>query len=291
MPEPLVLLATCAELPEGDADERLLPPALAARGVQARFATWDDPAVDWSAAALVVVRSTWDYWGRREEYLAWAQRVARLRNPLAVLRWTTDKRYLDDLADAGLPVVPTAFVLPGGPRPPLHGEVVVKPAISAGSRDTGRFPTDRHGEAHEHLTRLQGEGRVAMLQPYLPSVDERGETALLYLGGAFSHAIRKGPILRAGAAPLAREDVTAGLFAAEDISSREPSAAEREAGDAVVAELHRRFGVLLYARVDLVHDGGGATRILEVELAEPSLFLGQGPGAPERFAAAIAALL
>lgn len=291
VPDPLVLLATCAELPEGDADERLLPPALADRGVEARFAVWDDPSVDWAAAALVVVRSTWDYWGRRDEFLGWARRVPRLHNPLEVLRWNTDKRYLDDLADARLPVVPTAFVVPGGPRPPLHGEVVVKPAVSAGSRDTGRFAAGRHGEAHDHITRLHDEGRVAMLQPYLPSVDERGETALLYLGGLFSHAVRMGPILRAGAGPLAREDVVAGLFAAENISAREPSAAERAAGDAVAAELHGRFGEVLYARVDLVDDAAGAPRVLEVELTEPSLFLGHAEGAPERFAAEIAALL
>jgi hypothetical protein len=289
VPDPLILLATCAELPEGDADDRLLPAALAEHGLEARFEVWDDLAVDWAAAALVVVRSTWDYWGRRDEFLAWARRVPRLRNPPEVLRWNTDKRYLDDLADAGLPVVPTAFVVPGGPRPPLHGEVVVKPAISAGSRDTGRFTADRHGEAHSHLTRLQGAGRVAMLQPYLPSVDARGETALLYLGGSFSHAIRKGPILRPGAAPLAREDVVAGLFAAEDISPRAPTEAEREAGGAVAAYLERRLGAPLYARVDLVHDAAGTPLVLEVELTEPSLFLGHARGAPERFATAIAA--
>jgi glutathione synthase/RimK-type ligase-like ATP-grasp enzyme len=210
-----VVLATCAELPEGDEDERLLPPALAARGIESRWAVWDDPAADWSSPGLVVVRSTWDYTSRRDAFLAWAEGVPRLANPAEVLRWNTDKRYLDDLAAAGLPVVPTAFVVPGGPRPPLHGEVVVKPAVSGGSRDTARFAPERHREAHEHLSALQGEGRVAMLQPYLGSVDEHGETALLYLGGAFSHAIRKGAILRAGAAPLAAADVVAGLFAAD----------------------------------------------------------------------------
>jgi glutathione synthase/RimK-type ligase-like ATP-grasp enzyme len=286
-----VALATCAELPEGDEDERLLPPALAARGIESRFVVWDDPAVDWAAFELVVVRSTWDYMVKRDAFMAWADGLPRVFNPAAVLRWNTDKRYLDDLAAAGLPVVPTAFVVPGGPRPPLYGEVVVKPAVSGGSLDTGRFAPERHREAHEHLTKLQSEGRVAMLQPYLPSVDERGETALLYLGGAFSHAIRKGPILRRDGGPMGADDVVMGLFAAESISPREPAPAERAVADATLAYVRERFGPLLYARVDLVQDEEGAPRVLELELTEPSLFLGASDGAADRFAAAVAALL
>ncbi len=289
---PDVLLATCAQLPEGDADERLLPPALAAHGLEARFAVWDDASADWDSARLVVVRSTWDYTGRLDAFLRWAGGVPRLRNPVEVLRWNTDKRYLDDIADAGVPVVPTAFVTPGGPRPPLHGEVVVKPAVSAGARDTARFEPARHREAHAHLSALQREGRTAMLQPYQASVDERGETALLYVGGAYSHAIRKGPILPTGGRPPRLREHEGGLFAAEEISAHEPTATERAAGDAVIAHLEQRFGAaLLYARVDLVADGRGEPRVLELELTEPSLFLGSASGAPERLAAAIAAQL
>jgi glutathione synthase/RimK-type ligase-like ATP-grasp enzyme len=282
-----VALATCAEMPEGDDDERLLPPALAARGIDARFAVWDDPAEDWGAFDLVVVRSTWDYTVKRDAYLDWAGSVPRLLNTAAVLRWNTDKRYIDDLAAAGLEVVPTAFVVPGGPRPPLHGEVVVKPAVSGGAMDTARFATDRHRQAHEHLTTLQSEGRVAMLQPYLGSVDDRGETALIHLGDEFSHAIRKGAILRPGAAPLGAGDLEMGMFAAENITPREPTPAERELGDAVVAYVRERFGPPLYARIDVVEDDAGEPRVLELELTEPSLFLASADGAAGRFAAAI----
>jgi hypothetical protein len=287
---PDVLLATCAQLPEGDADERLLPPALAANGIAARFAVWDDPSVDWASARLVVVRSTWDYTGRLDAFLRWVESVPRLRNPPEVLRWNTDKRYLDDLADAGLPVVPTAFVTPGGPRPPLRGEVVIKPTVSAGARDTARFEPGRHRDAHAHLSALQRDGRTAVLQPYQASVDERGETALLYIGGGYSHAIRKGPILPSGGRPPRLREHEGGLFAAEEISPHEPGPAERAAGDAVIAYLQERFGgALLYARVDLVADDSGAPRVLELELTEPALFLGYAPGAPERLAEAIAA--
>jgi len=286
-----VALATCADLPEGDEDERLIGPALAALGVRSRFAVWSDPAVDWDAFDLVVVRSTWDYTLARDAFLAWAASPRRLLNPEPVLRWNTDKRYLDDLAAAGAPVVPTAFVVPGGPRPPLRGEVVVKPTVSGGALDTGRFAPDRHREAHEHLTALQAAGRVAMLQPYLGSVDERGETSLLYLGGEFSHAIRKGPLLRPGHAPVDGSDAAVGLFVAEEITPQEPAPREREVGDAVVAHVRERFGPLLYERIDLVEDDDGEPRLLEAELTEPSLFLGTSEGAAERFATAIAARL
>ena len=258
-----IALATCAALPELDPDDRLLAAALGGRAVPA---VWDDPAVDWDAFELVVVRSTWDYVGRRDEFLAWADALGdRLRNPPDVLRWSTDKRYLAELVAAGLPVVPTAFARPGDrlPAPPL----VVKPAVGAGSIDAARHDDPR--TAADHVARLG----VALVQPYV----DAAETALLYLGGAYSHAINKGPLL-AGEA----ERDASGLYVTENISAAEPSAAEREVADRLMVWVTERFGALLYARVDLL---GGA--VLEVELAEPSLFLGQAHGAAERLAAAI----
>lgn len=242
---------------------------------------WDDPSVDWSAFDLVLVRSTWDYTGRREQFVAWAESLGdRLVNPPAVIRWNTDKRYLADLEAAGLPIVPTRFVSPGEEPGPMGGwgrSCVVKPAVSAGSQDTARHEDVAAAEAH--VRQLIGEGRVAMIQPYLDEVDEAGETALLYCEGVYSHAIRKGPMLLGGEAEVV------GLFAAEDLSRREPRPAEREVGDAVMAEVARRFGgPLLYGRVDLI---GEQPVVLELELTEPSLFFGFDDGAAARFAAAI----
>ena len=105
-----VLLATCRAWPEGEPGGDLLVAELGRCGLGAAWAVWDDASVDWAGARLVAVRSTWDYEHRREEFLAWARRVeevTRLVNPAAVLEWNTDKRYLLDLAEAGLPVVPT----------------------------------------------------------------------------------------------------------------------------------------------------------------------------------------
>lgn len=241
---------------------------------------WDDPAVDWGAFGLVVVRSPWDYTDRRDAFVAWAESVGegRLHNPPDVIRWNTDKRYLADLDAAGLPVVPTTFLEPGAPVVLPDGPCVVKPAISAGSRDTA---SHRHPEpAREHAQALLDEGRVVMVQPYVADIDEHGETALIYFDGAFDHAIRKAPILTGGAAPVE------GLFAPERIEPREPRPEERAVGDHVVAEVERRFGRLLYTRIDLV---GSDPMVLELELTEPSLFFAHAEGAAERYAAAIRA--
>jgi glutathione synthase/RimK-type ligase-like ATP-grasp enzyme len=264
----LIALATCAALPGGDPDDAHLTAALP----EARFVVWDDRSVDWSAFDLVVIRSTWDYQQRRDEFLAWVRSVPRIVNPPAVVEWNTDKRYLAELPGA----VPTAFLAPGAPFEAPAGEYVVKPTVSAGSRHTARFGPGDALRAEALVAEIHAGARTAMVQPYVPSVDELGETALLYFDGVYSHAIRKGPILRPGADP--HED----LFAAEDITPREPSAAERALADAVVG----RAGDLACARVDLVQ-GGDGPQLLELELTEPSLFFQHGPGAAERFAAVI----
>lgn len=284
-----VALITCAELAELEPDDRLVVAPLERLGVQAVPAVWDDPAVDWSSFGLAVLRSPWDYISRRDRFVAWAHSVPRLANPASIVEWNTDKRYLAELAAAGVPVVPTTFVSPSESwQPPALDDYVIKPAISAGSLDTGRYGPAHRTEAVSHVNRLQAQGRLTMIQPYLPSVDTAGETALMYFADpatgelAYSHAIRKGPLLEG-------PDVgVEGLYKQEDISAREPSPAELAVGQAVIATLKRG---LLYARVDLIPDGDGKPLLIELELTEPSLFFGYAAGAAERFAAAIAAQL
>ena len=277
-----IALATCAELPGLDPDDRLVPPALAALGIEAVPVSWDDPAADWAAFDLVAVRNTWDYPARRDEFLAWAERTPRIVNPPHVLRWTTDKRYLVELEAAGLPVVHTVFAEhPGEVPDPGPDGVVVKPAVGVGSVDAGRH-SGRAG-AEDHVAELLASGRAAMVQPFLPSIAERGETALIFFAGVYSHAIHKGPML-----PETGIVRPHGMFQPENISAREPTPAERAAGERVIAWLGERFGVLAYARIDVVPGLGGEPVVLECELAEPSLFLGTAPGAADRLAASLA---
>jgi glutathione synthase/RimK-type ligase-like ATP-grasp enzyme len=239
----------------------------------------------------VLLRSAWDYTARLQEFLAWAEHIgahARLLNPTAVVRWNTDKHYLGALAAAGVPVVPSVFIEPGEDTgvaldrflsAHVAAEFVVKPSIGAGSRDAQRYGRDEHALALAHARRLLDAQRSVLLQPYLDRVDEHGETALIYFAGTFSHAIRKGPLLRRGEGP------TRALFAVEHITPRAPSAAELEVAARTLAAMP--FGQLLYARVDLIHDADGAPRVLELELTEPSLFFAQAEGSARRFAQAI----
>lgn len=278
---PSVALVTCRRLPDLDDDDRPLVPALAQRGVDAVPAVWDDPAVDWAAFDLAVLRSTWDYTDAVEDFIAWTRSVPRLANPAATVEWNVDKSYLAQLDAAGVPTIPSTYVRPGDALPALpDGELVVKPTVSAGSRDALRL--DDPGEVAAHVAHIHGLGKVAMVQPYLAAVDDRGETAVVFLGGRHAHTARKGPLL-----PLGRSLVGTGLYARETMAPRVATPAELEVAHAALAVVP---GPLLYARVDLLTDDHGAPVVLEVEVTEPSLFLALGgPSSVTLLADAIAA--
>jgi glutathione synthase/RimK-type ligase-like ATP-grasp enzyme len=275
-----IALATCAEVAEGDEDSPALVEALAARGIDAAPAVWDDATVDWASFDLVVVRSTWDYAERHNAFLAWAASLPRVLNPYPVLRWNTDKHYLHELERAGIPVVPTRFLDPGRPFDAPPGAFVVKPAVSAGSRHSARYESGESAGAH--VARLHAMGRTVMVQPYLHGIDSDGETALIYLGGAYSHSVRKAPLLQPG------QPAGEALYLEEDIEPVAPTPAERVLADRALEALPSNK--LLLARVDLAPGQDGPV-VLEVELTEPSLFLGYAAGATERFADAISAAL
>lgn len=284
---PRVALVTCADLADLEDDDRLLIEPLRERGIEAVPAVWDDPGADWADFDLVVLRSPWDYARRRDQFLAWAHSVPQLLNPAKLVEWNTDKTYLRALASAGVPVVPTQWFEPGDRVDlPDDGEYVIKPAVSAGSLDTGRYRFDdaEHRRlGHVHVERLLRRGSTIMLQPYLSGVDTAGETAMLFLGGEFSHAIGKAAILDGP------DRGTEGLFRPERIEPRTPSAAEHDVAAQTLRAVPEDHENLLYARVDLIPAADGTPIVLEVELTEPSLFLQHGPGAPHRLAAAIAA--
>ncbi|HWR84549.1 MAG TPA: hypothetical protein VN200_01000 [Rhodoglobus sp.] len=282
-----VALVTCAELPDLDDDDRLLRAELEARGVEVAPAVWDDPAVEWDGFDLAVLRSPWDYASRRDEFVAWARAVPRLLNGAEVVAWNTHKGYLRDLAAAGVPVVETDWYEPGERFTPRDGAYVVKPAVSAGSKDTGLYRPGDEALAAGLAARILASGRTVMVQPYLESVATAGETALLFFGDgrgspAFSHAARKGPMLTG---PDRGGDE---LFVAEVITARQPGADELAVAEAALAAAPDG---LLYARVDLIRGDDGSPVIVELELTEPSCFLSTSEGAAGRFADAISARL
>ncbi|MCY7353551.1 MAG: hypothetical protein LH470_00385 [Lysobacter sp.] len=283
---PRIALASAIAATGHDDDQAPLLAACAHAGLDAQVLAWDDPTVSWRRYDAVLLRSTWNYTTRLPQFMAWCERVDRvttLLNPLPVLRWNTDKHYLADLAAAGVPIVPSVFVeTDEEPLTALRDflalhldseEFVVKPAVGAGSRDAQRYARDQEFAAANHIGRLLDGGRSVLLQPYLASVDRDGETALIYFDGDFSHAIRKGPLLRADS------DAADALFAREAITARVPVADERSVAGHVLAALAKTLGLatpLAYARIDLIRDSRGEPRLLELELCEPSLFFVHG---------------
>jgi hypothetical protein len=271
-----VALATAAHMPELDEDGPALLAALAAEGLEPDVRVWDDPAVAWDDYDLVVVRTTWDYWDHHDEFLAWARSVPRLANPASVIAWNTDKAYLGRLAEAGVPVVPTTYLTSLDGWTPPDEPYVVKPTVSAGARDSAAYPAG-DPEGADHVRYLLARGKVAMVQPYLSAVDTDGETAVLVFGGEVSHAARKGPVLSVG------HGIDNSLVSRQDITPRDPSPEETALADQVLSVVRGWGDELLYARVDMLP----GPVLIELEVTEPSLFLGQSPGAAERFARAV----
>lgn len=291
-PRMRLALATCRSLPDWEVDDRPLREALRDLGAVVEEPAWDDSGVDWRSFDACLIRTTWDYMERRDEYVAWAERAGAatyLFNPAAVVRWNTHKSYLRALEDLGVAIVPTEWLPQGAPS--AVGELAsrrgwsrafLKPVIGATARETLRFATDREGlrAAQEHADRLlPTEG--LMLQPYLDRVETDGEVSAIFVDGELTHGVRK--------VPVAGDYRVQDDFGARDFPY--PFADhERALAEKVVATAERVLdlaGPLLYARADFLRGPEGELLLTELELVEPSLFFRHAPAAAGRLAAAL----
>ena len=216
--------------------------------------------------------------------------MPRLLNPAHVVEWNTDKRYLAELAQAGVPVVPTTWIsVASNAKLPENGEYVLKPSVGAGSLDADRFDLDdaaARARAIDHVNRLLARGQTVMIQPFAAAIETLGETGVILIEGEFSHAIRKGPML----GPRTLDEVD-GLYREETIEGRTASSDELELARAAVEAAGRILELdepLLYARIDMVPAEDGRPMVMELELTEPSLFMTSTPGSERRFASAVA---
>lgn len=280
---PYVLLVTSSNWPDGEPGAPALEQALTSRGIDHRWAVWDDPEVDWSAADLVAVRSTWDYIERHEEFVAWARRVdgrTRLLNGAEVFAWNVDKAYLARLGD-GLPVVPTRTAstvdeLAAGVR--AFGTAVVKPRIGAGGAgvlvvddpEDPRLGTeiDDHPELHN------GRGPW-VVQPLVASVRSEGETSVFVLDGRVVSQVDKVP---AGDEIRVHEHFGG---TSRPVPLRDEAAALALQG---MAAAERALGVRLdYGRVDMMRLADGTLAVSELEVTEPGLYLDVLPSNADPF--------
>jgi len=274
-----IVFVTQSSRPEIEEDDRPLAAALARRGALVLTAPWDDPQFDWSQVHQAVLRSPWDYYRRFDEFLAWLDRVeglTRVINPPPVVRWNAHKSYLRDLADRGVPTVPTAFVARNEVQELDHltrergwETVVLKPAISADSWETVRIERTHYAEGQAYLERHRPH-RDVMVQPFIEDVDRGGEQCLIFFGGRYSHAVTKNSAFKGGrhVGPEGRKV--------------EPRADAIRMAEEVLrlAEIPS----LPYARVDVARDQDGRPILLELELFEPTLFFQEHPGSEEPLA-------
>lgn len=284
MPHPRIAIATCTGYAALKADDELLREALRERGCEARSLVWDEKA-EWGEFDLCLVRSTWDYNEKYSEFLAWAQQVeaaSALRNPAGLIAWNSNKTYLRELSERGVQIVPTVWVSSDSGadlEEVLEGEewdeAIVKPVVDLGARNLHRV---RAGEGSEALVTVL-QHHDAMVQPFLPSLEEQGELSLIYINGELTHAVRKRP---------APGDFRVQSIWGGTVSRDEPSQAEVELANRALAQLDEPP---LYARADLVAGPSGDPCLIELELIEPNLYLTHHPPAAEVLADAASKLL
>lgn len=277
-----IALATCETLPGLFLDDQLLMLALRQRGVEAFPLVWSSAEAAMAKPEVCVLRNTWDYYHRPAAFLAWAEGMAqrsRLLNPFPLVRWNAHKGYLLDLATRKVPTVPTLLARQGRPLPvaalamaAAWTAVVIKPAISAGAHRTLRFEA-ADPQAQAHLEALVQDGD-ALIQPYLPSVEAYGERSFLFIGGRYTHAVKR------------TQALTEGVGIERLMDRVEATEAEMAVCSQVLATLPECVpgGHPAYARIDLAPDADGRPLLMEVEAIEPRLFLQECPEAIEAFA-------
>ena len=284
------LITTSPEILQGeDVDLDVIIPALEEMGMASEPLIWHAGNTDWSRFDLLVMRSPWDYPERLDEFLEWlhfAEGKAPILNSPQLIKWNLDKKYLLELASLGVDIVPTHIYSSAGEvadsLASMQEEVVIKPTISVGSRNTGRYSPVCYQEALHLASRIVDSGKQVILQPCISEVSRQGEHSLLYFGGTFSHAICKGPILAENGGYLG------GIYT-EEISPATASQAEITLADQAIRAITticQEKEAPLYARFDIVNDNG-TPLLLEAELFEPSYFLSTSPGSAHRFALAV----
>lgn len=272
-----VAFATCRAWPESTPDDRLAIEELARGSIEAVPVVWDDPNASWEEFDLVVLRSTWDYFERRDEFLEWVDQVHRrtpVWNPPSLVRWNSHKRYLLDLEARGVPIVPTELLARGSScrLDELRAnrrwqDVVLKPAVGANAYRLVRATASEPAEGQAALDGLVALGDV-LVQPFMTGTETAGERSLVFIDGRYSHATAYPSVLR------------------ENPRKARPIDPGPEALAGAESVLRGLDPTPLYARLDYLAGAEEEWRLGELEIIEPELFLASDVDAPRRFAAA-----
>lgn len=278
---PKCVLLACDDLTDYVVDDDLLLKPFQAVGWEAEFVSWSQSGVNWTAYDAAIIRATWDYTHRLDDYLAVLRRIEELGvplyNPYSVIAWNAHKKYLMELEAKGVPIVPTRVYgdVSEVPFDELFdtfdsGELIVKPMVSAGAYKTYRFTREQLPALREKFLQ-ELAGHDLMLQPFIGSLLEAGEYSLFYFNGEHSHTIVKQP--QPGDFRVQEEH--GGI-----ISPAVATPTQYAVGETVLRHIPDSC---LYARVDIVASREGEWQVMEVELIEPSLYFRMDEASPMRF--------
>lgn len=253
-----------------DKEHELVMQFLIDKGLDVRRVAWDDESVDWKAFECIILKSPWDYVFKTQRFYQWLAEIKRLGilmlNSADIVKWNSDKHYLQHIADAGLKVIPTTFLERGSVfEYPGDGPVIVKPCVSGASKNTFKVS----GKVDPAINELL-QHEDMMVQPFMPQVNEEGEWSLLFFNGKFSHALLKTP---------AKEDFRSQPQFGGFVQGKEPAPGILNSATQYVTQFAKDC---LYARVDgLIIDG--EFYLMELELIDPFLFLSTYPRGYENY--------
>ena len=265
--------------------DALVADILATRGIIVENVSWRSSSTNWDDYDMVIIRSPWDYQHSVDEFMAVLAKIdasnAILWNPLDVVRWNVRKTYLQQLHDRGIVIVPTQFVqspsesdIRGMFEALESDQIVIKPVVGANANDTFWLRPDSSADLLQQIEVLY-RGRLALLQPFIQSVVEYGETSHIFFDGQHSHSVLKTP--RAGDFRVQEEH-------GSHIQPIQPDRALMECAKQALEPVPQHT---LYGRVDLVELSNGQQAVMELEMIEPSLYLTYAADSAERFADAI----
>jgi glutathione synthase/RimK-type ligase-like ATP-grasp enzyme len=265
-------------------EERLLAEALEAKGLKVVRVDWADPDFDWSTTRIAIFRTTWDYFERFNAFIEWlhqTKKVLRFINPVEQILWNLDKHYLQDLSVAGINIPETKYIEPGAETTLKKifyaagwTDAILKPAVSGAARHTYRLSAKNIGD-YEAVFQQLITSESMLLQPFQQAVLKKGEVALMYFDGKYSHAVLK--IAKPG--DFRVQDDFGGT-----VHRYTPTKEEIELGENTL-QLCKPIPV--YARVDIIEDNNGKPAVSELELIEPELWFRLKPAAAKVMAEAI----
>ena len=265
--------------------DALVSDCLALRGLAVDDVSWRNSRANWDDYEMVIIRSPWDYQHSVDEFMAVLENIdassAVLWNSLEVVRWNIRKTYLQKLHDQGIAIVPTQFI-ESPTESQIRGmfdvfgsdQIVIKPVIGANANDTFWLRPNSSADLLKQIETLY-QGRLALLQPFIQSVVEYGETSHIFFDGQHSHRVLKTP--KAGDFRVQEEH-------GSRIQLIQPDLALIQCAKRALEPVPRQT---LYGRVDLVELSNGQQAVMELELIEPSLYLTYDPDSAARFADAI----